>query len=242
MLSYNSPSVRPSPRPIRAAPLTAPLAAPPHRAPHRAPQRPPHRPPSRRAPLPRCHRNRGRAARLTHTRPATERAAGVRRVPRIPLHITPPPSRAALLAPLYGVYNLQLEMDEAVLLFPCGLLAFYFLSKVCLGKCFGYLWSGTTRRLSASFGSAKAGRVAPAKARNGGAPDSDGADGLAGFDGLSAEEDSIRQVAAGPPPRPSPPSRIHAPTRVAHPGDALPRYAPRCPAPPLHGSKRPTRA
>ena len=166
----------------------------------------------------------------------------MRRVARIPLHITPPPSRAALLAPLYGVYNLQLEMDEAVLLFPCGLLAFYFLSKVCLGKCFGYLWSGTTRRLSASFGSAKAGRVVPAKARNGGEPDSDEADGLAGFDGLSAEEDSIRQVAAGPPPRPSPPSRIHAPTRVAHPGDALPRYAPRRPAPPLQGSRRPTRA
>jgi hypothetical protein len=46
--------------------------------------------------------------------------------------------------------------------------------------------------------------------------------GLSGFDGLSAEEESIRQVARRPP-RPLPPSRIYAPTRVAHPGDAPPR-------------------
>ena len=122
-----------------------------------------------------------------------------------------PASRAALLAPLYGVYNLQLEMDEAVLLFPCGMLAFYYLSKVCLGKCFASLWSGTASRLSGSFGSSK--RLV--------APD---VNGLSGFDGLSAEEESIRQVARRPP-RPLPPSRIYAPTRVAHPGDAPPRPA-----------------
>jgi hypothetical protein len=150
-----------------------------------------------------------------------------------------PASRAALLAPLYGVYNLQLEMDEAVLLFPCGMLAFYYLSKVCLGKCFASLWSGTASRLSGSFGSSK--RLV--------APD---VNGLSGFDGLSAEEESIRQVARRPP-RPLPPSRIYAPTRVAHPGDAPPRPAappprpaappPRPPAaPPRKGSKRPARA
>jgi hypothetical protein len=137
-----------------------------------------------------------------------------------------PASRAALLAPLYGVYNLQLEMDEAVLLFPCGMLAFYYLSKVCLGKCFASLWSGTASRLSGSFGSSK--RLV--------APD---VNGLSGFDGLSAEEESIRQVARRPP-RPLPPSRIYAPTRVAHPGDAPPRPAappPRRPAAPPRRAK-----
>ena len=55
---------------------------------------------------------------------------------RGPLHSTSPPrrppSRAALLLPLYGLYNLRLELDEVVMLFPCGMLAFYYLSKVTL--------------------------------------------------------------------------------------------------------------
>ena len=150
-----------------------------------------------------------------------------------------PPSRAAVLAPLYGVYNFQLEMDEAVLLFPCGMLAFYYLSKVGLGKCLGSLWSGTTSRLSASFGSSKR-LVAPAVARNSGAPDFDDANGLSGFDCLSTEEESIRQV-AGPPPRPSAPSRIHAHPLV-WPILAMPRPAapPRRPAPPQRATSAAT--
>ena len=197
-----------------------PLPRPTHRALRVCPLRPTSRPS-----LPRCHAGAGTGPLGSLTRTLQQSvllACAAWLAPPSP-PCTPPTSpslltRTALLAPLYGVSRLEIEMDEAVLLFPCGMLPVYCLSKICLGKCFGCLWSETATRLSASFGSGKwlvapAADDGPRKARNGGAPgfgrgrradrfnDLSNTNGLSDFDGLSMEEDAVRQVAGYHPAR-----------------------------------------
>lgn len=87
----------------------------------------------------------------------------------------------AVLAPIVGYYGkLGLDMDEAVMMFPCGLLPVYCVCKVALTRMFSCMWNdvvlGIGDRLS-GYGSMKnLAAISPAKnggslGRNGTVPD-----------------------------------------------------------------------